>query len=350
MPLQATYCQYVLDFKKPSGTSRGVLQQKETWFIKLQNGAKVGYGECGILRGLSYDDVPNYETQLRWVCENIHLGLEVLWNACLNFPSIQFGLEQAFRSIGSDDPFILYESPFTKGQDSIEINGLIWMGAADKMKSQIQEKLKEGVSCVKLKVGALDFESEVSLLSFLRLEAPHIEIRLDANGGFQPNEVFEKLQILSQFNIHSIEQPVSPKHKETLTQLCTNSPIDIALDESLIGILEKQEKESLLKSILPQYIILKPSFIGGFQGSLEWIDIANSLNIGWWITSALESNIGLNAIAQWTYTLGSKMPQGLGTGSLFTNNIKSPLYQKNGYLSYLPSEGWELEKLYKTCI
>ncbi len=350
MSIRATYHLYVLNFKRPSGTSRGVLLEKETWFIKISDGSNWGIGECGLLRGLSYDDVPKYEEQLSWVCQNIHLGVDFLWEKCKLYPSIQFGLEQAFKSLNSKDPYILHPSLFTQGKDAIKINGLIWMGDTSFMKSQIQEKLLKGLSCIKIKVGALDFDTELSMIAALRSQAPSIEIRLDANGGFHPTEVEDQLRALSKYRIHSIEQPVKAEYRDVLSQLCERPIIDIALDESLIGLIKKDEKEQLLKGVSPQYIILKPSFVGGYRGSLEWINLAEQNNIGWWITSALESNIGLNAIAQWTYTLNSKMPQGLGTGSLFTNNIDSPLVQKNGYLHYDPKHSWDIKQIEKLCI
>lgn len=350
MNIRASYHPYILNFKRPSGTSRGVLLEKETWFIKIIDGDKWGLGECGLLRGLSYDDVPNYEEKLSWVCQNIHLGIDVLWEHCKQFPSIQFGLEQAFRSLNSKHPLLLHPSLFTQGEGAIEINGLIWMGDKAFMKSQIQEKLSQQVSCIKIKVGALDFDTELSIIAALRSQAPSIEIRLDANGGFHPSEVENQLKALSKYRIHSIEQPVKPEHRDVLSHLCEHPIIDIALDESLIGMIDKNDKEKLLDAVHPQYIILKPSFIGGYKGTLEWIGLAEEKNIGWWITSALESNVGLNAIAQWVYTLNCKMPQGLGTGSLFTNNIDAPLVQKNGYLHYDPKNFWDYKKIEKLCI
>ena len=342
--MKATYTRYLLNFKRPSGTSRGVLTQKETWFIILEQAGKKGIGECGILRGLSIDDTPKYEEKLQWTCNNIHLGLDTLLTELTEFPSIQFGLEIAFRSIESQTMFNLFPSKFTNGEKAIPINGLVWMGDKTFMKSQISEKLAQGFSCIKMKIGAIDFETEIQLLKAIRTQfsVNDVQLRVDANGAFKPHEALTKLEQLAKLDIHSIEQPIKQGQWEAMSQLCKSTPLPIALDEELIGFYTAAKKEELLKAIKPQYIILKPSLIGGFKGSQEWISLANSQAIGWWITSALESNIGLNAIAQWTYTLNNNMYQGLGTGSLFTNNIDSPLKVKNGTLRYEQNLDWNL--------
>ena len=343
--MKATYKKHVLEFKRPSGTSRGVLKTKETWFIIIEEQGKRGVGECGILRTLSYDDVPEYEEKLKWTCENIHLGLSVLWTNLLAFPSIQFGVEQAFLSLNNTTPFELFPSEFSKGNDSIPINGLVWMGEEEFMKQQIQEKLRQGFSCIKMKIGAIDFETELKLLKFIRKEysKSDIELRVDANGAFSPENALEKLKVLSELDLHSIEQPIKQQQINEMARLCKESPLAIALDEELIGVFDVTKKKKIIQTIQPQYIILKPSLVGGFKGSNEWISIAKENNIDYWITSALESNIGLNAISQWTYTLGSKMPQGLGTGGLYTNNIDSPLEVKNGKLHYNTSLNWNFK-------
>ncbi|WJS93720.1 o-succinylbenzoate synthase [Flavobacterium johnsoniae] len=341
--MKASYHKYLLDFKRPSGTSRGVMTEKETWFIILEENGKKGIGECGILRGLSADDRPDYEEKLKWTCDNIHLGETKLWNSLLEFPSIQFGVEMAFLSLKSENPYILFPSDFTKQTSSININGLVWMGEASFMKEQIEEKLATGFNCIKLKIGAIDFQKELELLQFIRshFSPEEVEIRVDANGAFDKSEALDKLKQLNQFQLHSIEQPIKKGNILEMAELCKETPFPIALDEELIGVFPFEEKENLLQKIKPQYIILKPSFIGGFKGTKEWIDLANKYNIGWWITSALESNIGLNAIAQWTFTLNSEMPQGLGTGALYTNNIDCPLEVKNGKLWYNNSKEWQ---------
>lgn len=345
--MTAKYHKYILEFKRPSGTSRGVMTTKETWFIQLEEDGKTGVGECGILRGLSIDDRPDYEDKLKWVCENIDSGLETLFSELVELPSIQFGLEMAFKSLESSDQFQLFPSAFTKGFDSIPINGLVWMGSEEFMRTQIKEKIEAGFDCIKLKIGAIDFQTELNILKSIRKEfsKSDIELRVDANGAFSPNDALEKLKRLSEYQLHSIEQPIKPRQFEAMAQLCKVTPLPIALDEELIGIFAKEEKQNVLKTINPQYIILKPSLVGGFSGSQQWIDIAEDLNIKWWITSALESNVGLNAIAQWTYNLKNSLPQGLGTGSLFTNNFDSPLIVKNGTLHYDLKQHWKFNLL-----
>jgi o-succinylbenzoate synthase len=332
--LKASYHKYILDFKQPSGTSRGVMTHKETWFIIIENNQKKGVGECGILRGLSCDDRPDYEEKLAWTCANIHLGVDQLWEALIEFPSIQFGVEMAFQSLASENPFLLFPSSFTDGQKSIPINGLIWMGDEAFMKQQIEVKLAEGFHCLKLKIGAIDFDEELKLLDYIRqnFTPEEVEIRVDANGAFNKSEALNKLNQLSGFKLHSIEQPIQKNNTDSMSELCKLTPIPIALDEELIGVFSLEDKEQLLLKIMPQYIILKPSFVGGFRGTNEWILLAEKYNIKWWITSALESNIGLNAIAQWTFLKENLMPQGLGTGALYTNNFECQLEVSKGQL------------------
>ena len=332
--MKATYHKYILEFKIPSGTSRGVMTHKETWFIIIENDQKKGIGECGILRGLSCDDRPDYEEKLAWACANIHIGINQLWEALIEFPSIQFGVEMAFQSLASENPFLLFPSAFTKGLKSIPINGLIWMGNEAFMKQQIETKLTEGFHCLKLKIGAIDFDEELKLLSQIRqnFTSEQVEIRVDANGAFDITEALNKLNQLSGFKLHSIEQPIQKNNTDSMSELCKTSPIPIALDEELIGVFSFEEKEQLLVKIKPQYIILKPSFVGGFRGTNEWISLADKYQIKWWITSALESNIGLNAIAQWTFLKQNTMPQGLGTGALYNNNFECQLEVSDGQL------------------
>lgn len=341
--MQAEYKKYVLKFKRPSGTSRGVLTTKETWFLKITNAGKTGIGECGILRGLSIDDRPDYEEKLQWVCDNINMGETMLWDELKEFPSIQIGVEMAFKSLHADHPFKLFPSAFTNEKAAIPINGLIWMGEKAFMKSQVQEKIAQGFSCIKMKIGAIDFKTELELLRYIRSEfsSEEIELRVDANGAFRPEEALERLKRLSEFKLHSIEQPIKQGQWEAMANLCQETPLPIALDEELIGIFNVTKKQKLLQTVKPQFIILKPSLIGGFKGTEEWIDIAEENNIGWWITSALESNIGLNAISQFTYTKNNKMPQGLGTGSLYTNNVESPLEVEHGKILYNPGKNWD---------
>lgn len=340
--MTATYRRHVLDFKRPSGTSRGVLKQKETFFLILEKNGKQGVGECGILRGLSIDDRTDYEEKLNWVCQNISLGEEALLQELIEFPSIQFGLETAFKSLQSKDPFELFPSEFTSGDASIDINGLVWMGDKAFMNQQISDKLKEGFNCIKMKIGAIEFETELELLKAIRKEfsASEITLRVDANGAFGYSEALEKLKVLSDLELHSIEQPIKQGQWQEMARLCEETPLPIALDEELIGVFPEADKDKLLDTIKPQYIILKPSLVGGFGGSDSWIALAEKYNAGWWMTSALESNVGLNAIAQYTYTKNNPMPQGLGTGSLYTNNIDSPLEVVHGALRYDPNKDW----------
>ena len=296
-----------------------------------------------MFRGLSCDDRPDYEDKLSWLCEHINEDSDFLMEALVEFPSIQFGLEQALISLKSDTKFDLFPSEFSRGKASILINGLIWMGDESFMESQIKDKLQQGFQTLKMKIGAIDFDKELGILKSIRQEydSSQLELRVDANGAFSSEEALEKLHQLAAFDIHSIEQPIKVGQADEMKNLCQLSPIPIALDEELIGVFSKEDKRDLLMKINPQYIILKPSLIGGIRGSKEWIGLCEENNIGWWITSALESNIGLNAIAQFTYTLNNTMPQGLGTGSLFSNNISSPLMVKGGCLVVDSDKNWE---------
>ncbi len=343
--MTADYKRYMLKFKRPSGTSRGVLTEKETWLLKISEADNFGIGECGILRSLSYDDRPDYEEKLNWVCNNINLGKDMLWEELREFPSIQFGVEMAFKSLNADDPFILFPSDFTSGKSSIPINGLIWMGDKGFMKDQISEKIEAGFNCIKLKIGAIDFETELDLLKSIRsnFSEKEIELRVDANGAFSPEDAIYKLERLSKFKLHSIEQPIKQGQVDEMAKLCRNTPLSIALDEELIGVTDVTDKQKLIQTIQPQYAIFKPSLIGGFKGTEEWKDICEAQGIAWWITSALESNIGLNAISQWTYTLKPELPQGLGTGGLYTNNFESPLKVENGRIQYDNTRDWEFK-------
>lgn len=321
----ATFKQYILEFKQASGTSRGVLTTKETYFLEITEGDKKGIGECAIFRGLSFEDVPEYEEMLKWLCENINENKKLLRKELLHFPSIWFGYEQAMLNLKHGED-VYFPGEFSEGYSSIKINGLIWMGDADFMKKQIEEKLNEGFQCLKLKIGT-DWNSEKEILKQLRstFSKEDLELRVDANGGFTFEEAKAVLQELADLDIHSIEQPIKAGNIEQMAELCKNTPTPIALDEELIGVLNFEDKKELLEKINPQYIILKPSLVGGFSGTDEWISFAESKKIGWWITSALESNIGLNAIAQYTFTKNPKIPQGLGTGGLFTNNLETRL-------------------------
>lgn len=322
----AKFYPYTLNFKRPSGTSRGVLNTKETYFIEVFEDDKKGIGECALFRGLSFDDDDDYEAALEWTCRNINLSIDDLREELVNHPSIIFGVEQALLNLQHQGD-VYFPSDFTDGKDSIKINGLIWMGTSDYMKEQLEEKLSKGFSCIKLKIG-VDWNAEKQILKSLREQFPKdkIELRVDANGAFSPEQAKIVLQELAELHIHSIEQPIQAGNWKAMAELCHSTPTPIALDEELIGVLNYESKKTLIKEIKPQYIILKPALVGGFSGSDEWIQLAEQNNIGWWITSALESNIGLNAIAQYTYTKNNPMPQGLGTGALFTNNFETNLH------------------------
>ncbi|KFF18584.1 o-succinylbenzoate synthase [Chryseobacterium sp. JM1] len=330
--MTAKYSRYLLEFKRPSGTSRGVLHVKETFILEIEDNGKKGTGECAVFRGLSFDDRPDYEEKLQWLCENINQDGWYLKEELKEFPSIWFGYEQAVLNL-KQGGHLYFPSEFTEGKSAIVINGLIWMGDVHYMEEQIREKLENGFHCIKLKIG-VDWESEHKVLQKLRekFSKDQLELRVDANGGFNREEAEIVLQQLADLHIHSIEQPIKAGNWADMASLCAITPTPIALDEELIGITDPSEKKKLLETIKPQYIILKPALVGGFAGSDEWISLAEEQNIGWWITSALESNIGLNAIAQYTFTKKSPMPQGLGTGSLFVNNFESVLELRNELL------------------
>lgn len=350
--MKATFKKHLLNFKNPSGTSRGVLRTKETWYLILEENENWGIGECALFRGLSFDDVPDYEDACKWIEKNINKGEAFLLEQLSDYPSLQFGIEQAFLSFKSANPFELFNSPFLSEGNPILINGLVWMGDAGFMKNQIHEKLEQGFKCIKMKIGSIDFQSEIKLLESIRnnFHKDEIELRVDANGAFSPKDALQKLKKLAALELHSIEQPIKQGQWNDMQTLCARTPLPIALDEELIGIVDVTIKRKLLLTVMPQYIILKPSLVGGFKGTMEWINLAEDLHIGWWITSALESNIGLNAIAQWTATLNNKMPQGLGTGALFTNNFESPLEVKKGGLYYNRSKNWDSKKIRELCI
>ncbi len=313
---------------------------KNGYFFFISENGKTGIGECSFIEGLSIDDLEYYPKALLDACEGIEKG-RLHHRILYGFPSIQFGVECARLDLKKGGNRILFNSEFIRGEKKIPVNGLIWMGGKDFMLKQIEQKIAAGFRCIKIKVGALDFEYEAGLLKFIREKFPTyvIEIRLDANGAFDSSNVFQKLDILSKFHIHSIEQPVDAGQYKLMQSVCKNSPIPVALDEELIGVDEKN-KEKLLSELKPHYIILKPSLLGGFKACDKWIQLAEKYNTGWWATSALESNIGLNAIAQWVFTKNNPIVQGLGTGGLYTNNISSPLYIENGELGYNPQTCW----------
>ena len=360
MSLKADYLTYTLNFRFEAGTSRGTLTDKTSYIVRLyddESPTTIGYGECGPLKGLSYDDRPDFEEKLNAYCrEFTELDLQLFsWNVPIvlsqmispQFPSILFGFETAMLDFLTGGHRMIRASDFTTGQRSLPINGLIWMGSPAFMRQQINEKLQSGYTTLKLKIGSLDFEQECDLLDMIRarFSADQITLRVDANGAFRPDEAMSKLERLATYDLHSIEQPIQAGQPELMADLCQHTPVPIALDEELIGQMEYVHKFRLLKKIQPQYIILKPTLLGGLRHCDEWIELAGRLNIGWWITSALESNIGLNAIAQYTAQFKHLMPQGLGTGQLYRNNIESPLVVEDGQLHYDLSRPWNFGPL-----
>jgi o-succinylbenzoate synthase len=342
---QARLKEHTLRFKTPAGTSRGMLHNKKSWFLILESNNLSGIGECSPFPGLSPDDNPDYPGVLKDLCRFINDGNHPGNFDLFSFPSIRFGLETAMLDLKNGGRRIICPSEFTSGTRSIPINGLIWMGNREFMEKQIKEKIHSGYTCLKLKIGAIDFRTEIDLLKNLRKAYPEIEIRLDANGAFKPDEALNKLNELSKFSIHSIEQPIKRGQLQQLAGICNESPIPVALDEELIGMMDVRQRRELIGQIKPAYIILKPGLLGGFESCKEWISIAGEHGTGWWVTSALESNIGLNAIAQWAATLDNEMVQGLGTGQLYENNFSSPLHIRNARLSYLPGMEWDLSQI-----
>ncbi len=343
--LKARLKKHTLKFITPGGTSRGVLTIKNSWYILIYDTdypRVIGTGECSILPNLSMDDVPGYEEKLNEVCDNIHVYARFFHQSLVNWPSIRFGVEMALLDLKNGGVKTIFSSDFVLGLKEIPINGLIWMGELGYMREQLDKKLAEGFDCIKIKVGALDFTKELNLIREVRkiYSADQIQIRVDANGAFGTNEALDKLTELSKLDIHSIEQPIKAGQWKEMAQLCEKSPLPIALDEELIGVHISSSKEELLQIIQPSFIILKPSLLGGFKASEEWIELAQKHSVSWWATSALEGNIGLNAIAQWTAVQNNLMPQGLGTGQVFSNNIPSPLRVHKGQLSYHINQSW----------
>ena len=322
-----------LHFKQPAGTSRGVYTTRKSYYLTItdDNRSSIkGVGECATLPDLSCDAVPEYFKILNDVCRMVEQTGNIPYDILRPYPSILFGLETAFAQLDANGSTCLYDTPFGRGEEGITINGLVWMGTFDEMYSRLETKLKAGFHCVKLKIGAINFDKELDLIKHIReaFDKNTIELRVDANGGFSPDNAMERLEALAKYDIHSIEQPIKQHQWGEMARLCKETPLPIALDEELIGVNVKSMKEYLLDTIRPQYIILKPSLHGGMYGCTEWIQMAKERGINSWITSALESNVGLNAIAHYcakTYGPSVSMPQGLGTGQLFTDNIDMPL-------------------------
>jgi o-succinylbenzoate synthase len=346
--MKAQFKKRILRFKIPAGTSRGILMEKPSWYIFLsntENPFQIGIGECSIIPGLSFDTVSLIEQKLTEICESINAGSYNFKDSFSDFPAIAFGLETALLDYKAKGSKILFASDFTRGAYGIKTNGLIWMGSLESMQAQIEKKLEKGFSCIKIKIGAINFDQEMLILRNLRrrFNSKDLIIRVDANGAFLFDEAKEILKKLADIEVHSIEQPIAASRVEEMAQLCENPPLPIGLDEALIGAYSYAEKQRLIDQIKPQYLILKPSLLGGFNESNEWINIAKSNKIGWWATSALESNIGLNAIAQWVATLNIHMHQGLGVGNLYKSNVESPLTMVGEKLFYISDKNWGFE-------
>lgn len=344
--MQAFFKKYTLRFKQPSGTSRGVYTTRDSWFIFLTDGMNTGIGECAPLPGLSIESLKKMSSKLLQVCEEISYFSQFPEELSA-WPSIRFGLETALTDLKNGGNRILFPSAFTRGEQGIPINGLIWMGTPESMNQQIRTKLANGFRCIKMKIGALDFDTEYNLLKSIRKEFSPEEVilRVDANCAYSYQTALENLKRLSELGIHSIEQPIATGRWNEMAELCARSPVPVGLDEELIGINTTSEMKKLLTTIRPAYLILKPSLHGGLTGCEKWIELAKEYETGWWITSALESNIGLNAIAQWTFQLNTTTEQGLGTGQLFTNNFNSPLEIDGENLWFRPDKNWDIENL-----
>lgn len=346
--LNASYFPYTLHFAEPGGTSRGVLLEKPSWIIKVWDDGNchvAGLGEISVIPGLSPDDLDTIEAKIAHVISDINsirIDDDGYWSG---FPAVRFGFEMALLDLQNGGQRVLFPSAFTQSKAGIDINGLVWMGDLETMRKRVYQKVKDGFTCIKLKIGAIDFKKELELIELVSREFENMEIRLDANGGFTPADALHKLDQLNLFPIHSIEQPIQPGQWQQMAELCQKSPVPIALDEELIGLEDIQQRENMLNIVKPQYIILKPSLIGGWHEAEKWIALAQKQHVGWWATSALEGNIGLNAIAQWAYAQKVILPQGLGTGKVFTNNFASPLEVIKGQLWYLAQDDWNFSHL-----
>ncbi|MCM1369151.1 MAG: o-succinylbenzoate synthase [Candidatus Amulumruptor caecigallinarius] len=348
--MKLQFAPYILRFNEPGGTSRGVMTEKITCILRMfeeSSPERYAIGEAGIFPGLSPEADNRFFYKLMELQANIRLGLPTDLTC---FPSLQCGMDQLIRDFTGGCKGLYFESPFIHGLNSIEINGLVWMGEFDKMIDRIEQKIESGFKCIKLKIGAIDWRREVEMIEYIRKNytPEQIQIRVDANGAFNMDTAIPRLKRLADLGVHSIEQPLKAGNSELMRFLCKISPLPIALDEELIGKFTIKDKENMLANIKPAYIVLKPSLCGGISGAEEWIALADKMGIGWWVTSALESNIGLNAIAQWVSTLDVSIHQGLGTGCVFSNNFTSPLELKGCRLLYNPAKSLskpELDKL-----
>jgi len=345
--IKAWYNKKKLFFLKPAGTSRGVLHHKPSWFLFLaddKNPEIRGIGECSIIPGLSREKEDMVDQKINAVCRIINRDGLAAVPGLPEYPSVAFGLETALQDLRTGGRRELFPSDFTQGISFIRINGLIWMGPMESMLKQVEEKLKQGFRCLKFKMGSLHPEDELQLLRTVRnrFNARELELRVDANGAFEVHAAMEIIKKLAELEVHSIEQPIKPGRWEEMAWLCLHSPVPVALDEELPGRVTWEEKRSLITTIRPQYLVLKPGLLGGFQQAGDYISLAKQENIGWWITSALESNIGLNAIAQWTFMQANPLAQGLGTGKIYRHNVICPLTLKGENMFYSPSKKWNL--------
>ena len=356
MSLNLEYQKHVLRFKFDAGTSRGVLKTKDSWFIKvsdLSNPKVFGLGEVSIIDRLSFDYSIDFESELdaladllsKYSAPKSSEDIDGLVNEVTEFnrPAIRFALETALLDLVNGGSRLIFKNGFSQNEEGIPINGLVWMGDEEFMREQIDAKIKAGFKCIKMKIAAMDFDAEYRILKEIRKEykSEKLILRVDANGGFVTQEVLKRLEELSKLDLHSIEQPIMPHQMQSMQLICKKSKVPIALDEELIGVFGLNEKRQLLQDIRPQFIVLKPSLLGGFKSTREWIDLAEKMNIGWWITSALESNIGLNAICQFTAEFDFQGHQGLGTGQLYENNIYSPLVVQGDEIFYRQDLSWD---------
>ncbi len=348
--IRATWKEITLTPRFPLGTSKGVIQERTVWYLIAWDEARPqlrGIGEAALFPGHSKEFPAEVRTKLLELCNNTSNWAQRLNDDLVDVPSVRFAVEQCLRDLAVSGSKELFPSAFTLGRKGIPINGLVWMGDKASMRERIKAQIEAGSRCVKMKIGAIGMEDELALLAEVRgmFSAKDLTLRVDANGAFSQADALPVLWRLAQLDVESIEQPIAPGLFEAMAELCANTPLPIALDEDLIGLNTRDAKKDLLDHLRPQHIVIKPSLVGGWAAAQEWIQLASERNIGWWITSALESSIGLNAIAQWTATLGVTIPQGLGTGSVYTDNIPSPLRVEHGELRYRPELAWELDRL-----
>ena len=342
--MTAEWSRYELDFRFLARTSREAMRHRHTYFIRVvDSDGRQGTGEAGLFVGLSHDDRPGFEDKLTEVCRAVGRYAE---NPAMlaEWPTIRMGLQSALTAAAGTET-VLYPSAWTRGESTIGINGLVWMGSIEEMTRRVMEKVDAGFRCIKIKIGAQDFDSELRLIRLVRELAPKAELRLDANGAFSPSDALRRLDALARYDIHSVEQPVRQGQWAAMAEICRESPIDIALDEELIDLTEPDMRRRMIETVRPRYIILKPTLVGGFDVCDEWIGLARETDAGWWATSALETNIGLNAIAQWVALKGNEMPQGLGTGQIYSNNIPGPVYLEGSSLRFNPEVDWKMPQL-----